>query len=300
MRRTLTLCVMMLALTAGLAQAAKGGNQLNKKPSAEPGTQAHVARWTRSAPTVDGELSPGEYSAAVPLHLTFNQRDRSSGILPGEQMADSKPIDLSYRVLITYDEDNLYIAFDVTDDVLIDDSDVERPWHDDVAEVFIDGDDVGNDYQLCSSCYNREGFQLLTDIGGDTLTQSAESIDWGTAVGFTNKGYVVEFRVALSSIDTQDGPGTSVPGPGSTIGFNVTVGDDDNGGVPYNDSGTDFVDPTDSYGAWDGDADGWSHRREDDWGSLYFAPTNGRGKIAGSALPHATWGGLKLETQGIR
>ena len=110
------------------------------------------------------------------------------------------------------------------------------------------------------------------------------------------RGYVVEFVFALSSIDIIDGPGEESPSAGSSIGFNVTVGDDDNGGFPYNDIfvGGPIVEPTDTYGAWDGDSANWRDKREGDWGTLHFAPpSNGAAKPIAYPSPSATWGQIK-------
>ena len=62
------------------------------------------------------------------------------------------------------------------------------------------------------------------------------------------------------------------PQAGDTIGFNVAVGDDDNGGSSYLRS--EPAPHTDSYTAWDGRSLGWYVFAERDWGNLYFAPHN--------------------------
>lgn len=112
----------------------------------------------------------------------------------------------------------------------------------------------------------------------------------------------MEFVFALSSIDIIDGPaGEASPSSGSSIGFNVTVGDDDNGGLPYNDLfvGGPIVQPTDSYGAWDGSSPNWKHSREIDWGTLHFVPRpKGLAKqVASPSLESSTWGQIKSEQE---
>lgn len=203
-----------------------------------------------------------------------------------------------------YDAENLYIAFDVKDDHIINDSPPNSPWFDDDAEILIDGDNVGNDFQVDTP--NKEGFQLLINVGGDTFSKAGnDPIDWEAAVGLSPYGYFAEFRIALSSIDTQDGDGELPHGPESSIGFNVTVGDDDNGGLPYDyvfDPEQKYItvhtEPTDNYGAWDGRSSGWEVNREDDWGTLYFAP---KAKKVTSIKPTdylkttMTWGHLKAQ-----
>jgi hypothetical protein len=132
------------------------------------------------------------------------------------------------------------------------------------------------------------------------MTVSMVGIDWQAAPGVCPHGYLVEFRIALSSIDTEDGGGEVPPGPGSYVGFNITVGDDDNGGFPYDvvfdpEQGfiIDHVEPTDGYGSWDGRSVGWLVSTEDDWGTLYFAPPL---PLAPSSVKvTATWASMKAK-----
>jgi hypothetical protein len=153
----------------------------------------------------------------------------------------------------------------------------------------------------------KEGFKVMYDVGGDAITRADVNTSstvpgfWDAAAGPRPRGYVVEFVFALSSIDIIDGGGEISPSSGSSIGFNVTVGDDDNGGFPYNDLfvGGPIVEPTDTYGAWDGSSANWFDRREDDWGTLHFAPRpNGAAKQIASPSPKAsTWGQIKSEQE---
>jgi hypothetical protein len=59
---------------------------------------------------------------------------------------------------------------------------------------------------------------------------------------------------------------------GDIIGFNVAVGDDDNGGPSYLREKPGAH--TDSFTAWDGRSVGWFVFAEADWGNLYFARRN--------------------------
>lgn len=130
----------------------------------------------------------------------------------------------------------------------------------------------------CIEAKNNEGFQLLTSVGGDRTTQPDHpNILWESRVGLNPRGYVVEFRIPLDSINTNDTswwtgghPGFRRPRPGDSTGFNVTVGDDDNGGDSY----LLPVCPahTNSYLAWDGSSQNWNFFSEQDWGILYLLP----------------------------
>ena len=128
---------------------------------------------------------------------------------------------------------------------------------------------------------NNEGFKLTTSVCNQSLTDPSNnpSIVWESRVGTCSRGFVVEFRVLLNLINTIDTswfsnlfPDNSFrrPQPGDVIGFNVAVGDDDNGGLSYVRS--EPAPHTDSFTAWDGRRDGWYVFSEADWGNLYLAP----------------------------
>jgi hypothetical protein len=165
---------------------------------------------------------------------------------------------------------------DVLDDQLHDDSD--QAWQDDNVALFVDGDRVANDVASFQQI-GSEGFGLLMDIGGDVVSVGLNfGTDWFASATTYPGGRIVEFRVPLTSIDTEDGPGMTPAGVGATIGWNITAGDDDNGGEP-------FESPDDSYGAWAGSYDNWLWNRESDWGRLFFSPTDAlRVAPAGQAL----------------
>ena len=82
----------------------------------------------------------------------------------------------------------------------------------------------------------------------------------------------MEYRISLDSINTIDTSwwsyyfpqsGFRRPHPGDTTGFNVAVGDDDNGGDSYVRS--EPGPHSDSYTAWDGRSVGWFVAAEQDW-----------------------------------
>ena len=246
----------------------------------ESGQQTYSAHWTDTPPVMDGVLSEGEYGAAIPLHVTFDQPTTTPGVIPPAFHPPDNTDDLSYTIYAMYDEDNIYIAVDVTDDIIFDDGpaygspgseweDFDLPFWDDCVELCIDGDDIGNDFQ---SGPGKEGFKVLVDVGGkDAYAHDGGPIENGLSVppfdycefapGLRPGGYVVEFMIALSWIDVIDGEGEAAPGPGSSIGFNVYVDDDDTGG-----------EGPDSFGAWDGNSSDFMSSREEDWGTLYLCP----------------------------
>ncbi len=246
---------------------------------AAAGTQTMVARYTRNPVTIDGVLGAAEWSAAIPVHVKANKPGGPPGVVPLLITPPRNQDDSSFTIHAMYDRDNLYVAVDVSDDILINDGPL--PWLDDDVEVFIDGDRLPGDLEagVFSGQPNNEGFQLITTVGNTRFTQppTLPSIVWESSAGRRPRGYVVEVRIPLNSINTHDTspwtggtPGFRRPQPGDTIGFNVTVGDDDSGGESY--QRTDLVPNPNSYIAWDGSSANWFFADESAWGTLYLAP----------------------------
>jgi hypothetical protein len=250
------------------------GGFLISSPAAVAGTQQITARASSRSVAIDGVFSPAEWSAAVPLHVKANQPGGPPGLVPWWIAPPDNQDDSSFTIYAMHDGSNLYVAVDVADNVLVNDS--FTPWLNDVVEVLIDGDRRPGDAEagVNSGQPNNEGFQLITTVGGnrDTQPPGLPSIVWESRAGRRPRGFVVEVRIPFSSINTHDTspwtggtPGFRPPQPGDTIGFNVTVGDQD---VP----GTGSYDYPNGYIAWDGDSANWHIFDEKAWGTLYLAP----------------------------
>ena len=279
-------CVLAM-LGNALAQVGTARNQI-------PGKQFMVARFTNRPPLIDGVFSPGEWVAAVPVYVDGNSPATPPGVVPSIGFPflfpPDSPTDSSFIIYTLYDDTNLYVAVDVTDDIVI--CDGPLPFLDDDAEVMIDGDRRPGDVHMALFCgsgnpncpspvVNKEGFKLTTSVCNQSLTDPSNnpSIVWESKAGVRPHGFVVEFRVPLDSINTIDTSwfsnpfpsfGFRRPQPGDTIGFNVAVGDDDNGGASYvRGEPAPF---TDSFTAWDGRSVGWYVFSESDWGNLFLAP----------------------------
>jgi len=278
---------LVVASTSALAQqgAAKTGI---------PGKQFMVARYTSTPPVIDGVFSPNEWRGALPVYVNGNTPATAPGVVPNIGLPylfpPDSPQDSSFTIYALYDDNNLYVAVDVVDDIVICDGPV--PYLDDDAEVMIDGDRRPGDIHMALACgstnpncpnpvINNEGFQLITSVCNQSMTAPSNnpSIVWESKAGRRPSGFVVEFRIPLDSINTNDTSWFSSPFPSSTfrrpqpgdiIGFNVAVGDDDNGGLSY--LRTEPAPHTDSYTAWDGRSVGWYIFAEQDWGNLYLAP----------------------------
>ncbi|MEW6753912.1 MAG: sugar-binding protein [Candidatus Latescibacterota bacterium] len=250
-----------------------------------------VAYPAAIAPVVDGRVLPGEYAQGVPVYVEFASNAVVPGIVPDWIPVPSSPADLSYTVHALYTSMDLHIAVEVADDVLRGDSGL--PWEDDDVEVYVDGDRVGDDMAIRGDLEGAEGFQVIMDAAGNPYSVGRQfGTQWFAAAAAAPGGYVVEFRIPLSSIDAESGAGVRAARSGDTLGFNITVGDDDSGGAPYEH-------PDDGYGAWSGRAEGWYYAAESDWGRLHLSPTpapplalvspNGSEVWAGSATYPIRW-----------
>ena len=281
----------------------------------EAGKQRMTARRTTKPVVIDGAFSPGEWSAAIPVHVDAVKPGQAPGLVPFFINPPNNQDDSSYTVYAMYDQDYLYIAVDVADDNIISDN-PEVPWADDVVEIFLNGDKQPFDLDAVRDIPdwfgvlpNNEGFQLDTSVGNSraVFPSSLVQVNWDSHAALRPRGYLVEARISLDSINTIDNswftnptlppadvdgdPTQSVPPgltftpvlrrpqPGDTIGFNVTVGDDDCGRQPGNPdifadsyNRTDLVTNPSSYLAWDGSSLNWYYADESAWGTLYFAP----------------------------
>jgi cytoskeletal protein CcmA (bactofilin family) len=225
---------------------------------------------TSATPVLDGQIGPGEYDDAIPVRVVFGEPTIAPGIVPNGIPVPTDEADMSYTAHLLYTPTDLYVAVEVADDRAQDDPDADPVWWDDSVELRPDGDRVANDIALGQP--NAEGAVIIVDIGGSTEGGSIgleHGSQWFAATSRHAGGWIAEFRVPLSSIDTEDGPGITPAGAGSTIGWNMVNGDDDNGGAPY-----EY--PDDSYGAWTGSYGNWYHARETDWGRLFFSPVPAR------------------------
>jgi len=236
------------------------------------GTQTMIAGRARSPVAIDGVLEPGEWSAAIPVHVAANKPGGPPGVVPAWIAPPDNQADSSFTIRAMYDRSNLYVAVEVADDVLVNDS--STVWLNDDVEILIDGDRQPGDFDAAFAGHpNNEAFQFSTTVGNNQLVAPYSftgepppyPLDWESRAAPSARGYVVEVRIALNSINTIDttggGTGFRAPHAGDQIGFNVAVGDQD---VP----GVGSYDPPNGYIAWDGDSANWSVFDEAAYGTL--------------------------------
>ncbi|MGB2864719.1 MAG: sugar-binding protein [Sedimentisphaerales bacterium] len=127
--------------------------------------------------------------------------------------------DLSASYKAMWDEKNLYLLVDVTDDSLKNDSD--EFWLDDCVEVFVDADNSksdsygNNDYQF------HFGWAEANPSMGESQHNQTEGVEF--AVGRADAGYRIEIKFPWTTLGVE-------PSAGKKIGLDVHVNDDDDGG----------------------------------------------------------------------
>ncbi|UCG55764.1 MAG: tetratricopeptide repeat protein [Phycisphaerales bacterium] len=127
--------------------------------------------------------------------------------------------DLTAGFKAMWDEDNLYLLVDVTDDRLVNDSD--EFWFDDGIELFIDADNSKsdsygqNDYQYCFQ-WDRNNPTMIEEKQGNTANVKFAMVS-------TANRYVTEVKLPWATLGVK-------PAPGRTIGLDVHIDDDDDGG----------------------------------------------------------------------
>ena len=119
-----------------------------------------------------------------------------------------------------WDQDNLYVLVDVTDENLTNDSGSDLWYEDDCIEVFINADNRKsdsydeNDYQFHFD-WDRNNPKMFEDEHGKT-----EGVEF--AMVTTENGYRTEIKFPWTTLGTK-------PSPGTSIGLEVHVNDDDSG-----------------------------------------------------------------------
>ncbi len=195
----------VFALAMQIQQAV---TKMENQPSsvAEPGPAA-VMPETKTAPNIDGQVdSCWADASSYALEKRYY-----------EPPASDADLSASFRTL--YDQDNLYVLVDVTDDDLENDS--EEFWLDDAVEVFIDADNSkGGQYDDNDFQYHI-GWDATSPARGESQHDNMDGVV--SAVAKTDAGYRVEIKFPWSTLGTW-------PVPGTPIGFDVQVSDDDGGG----------------------------------------------------------------------
>jgi len=181
-----------------------------------------------SAPTIDGVINLTEYPGAAEIKVnTFNA---IYDLPSGDDLWETN--DHSFSSWVVHDADAIYVAVDVTDDMLVNDtaaanSEDQSTWEDDSVEIFFDAqhDHAG---QWTPAREPFEGQYVFTANGAWRDNEAnnptfGANADWFAATTKTAGGYRIEFKVKKSALLN--------PVDGATLGFHIAVNDDD-GSLP--------------------------------------------------------------------
>src|SRR5690606_22575121 len=176
-------------------------------------------------PTGDGVINTSEYQGATEI-----RGDLHTAIFDIPSGDDAWPADdVSYRAWVVHNDDAIFIAVEVTDDIVSTDSaeagsEDSTTWEDDSVEVFFDPNnsrDNGRGTEL------YEGQYVITAAGACRDNEAnnptfGEDADWFAAATQRANGYSVEIKVNKTALlDPEDN---------TSIGFHIAVNDDDGGG----------------------------------------------------------------------
>ena len=252
------------------------------------GPRSYTAQKVTKSPIPDGKINPNEYSGAAEIHV-----NAQIGVVyvPGGD-DDLAVADLDYKAYVVHDNDAVYIAVDVTDDVLSSDSvaaqiaagkthaDGFSTWYDDSVEIFFDLDNSkrlgGADSSVLASGVFEGQYTLTpfnTQYNGSPSDQAVNGVQWFGKASITPTGYQIEFKIPKTTLGiTKDNV---------SIGFHIAVNDDDKVG--------DY-----SHVGWTGQA-----HNENTYGTLTLAggTTTTAFRVA-ETKPDAATGDLKLTWEG--
>lgn len=182
-------------------------------------------------PVIDGRVS--DWPALPSIELNRNTAYSFSG------RVDSLN-DLSAVIYSGWDDNHLYFAIQIKDDVLMADS--TDVWRDDGVEIGLDG--FHDQY-----AWGWDDHQYTIVVDGRMADRGVLTKDIRAAVLGTDDGYNVEVAIPMSKLI----PG--IPISGTVMGFTVGIHDDDDGGN------------WDAYLIWEGTN---TSSRPDQFGSLFF------------------------------
>ncbi|MGQ9493336.1 MAG: sugar-binding protein [Anaerolineae bacterium] len=190
----------------------------------------HCARLI-AAPIIDGQVS--DWPAVDSIDLNRNTAYSFSGRI-------DNPNDLSAIIRSGWDNNALYFAIQVKDDIVMADS--TDVWRDDGVEIGLDG--LRDQY-----AWGWDDHQYTIVVDGRVTDRGVPTTDIRAAVLGTTDGYNIEVAIPISKLL----PG--IPISGTVMGFTVGLHDDDDGGN------------WDAYFIWEGTT---TSSRPELFGSLIF------------------------------
>ncbi|MBI4663847.1 MAG: hypothetical protein HY735_34025 [Verrucomicrobia bacterium] len=188
------------------------------------GGRSYEAPKTK-APTIDGLIRPEEYAGANVIKI-----DPYTAIYDIPSGDDTfEPTDHGYSAWVVHDAEAIYVAMDVIDDKVVNDtadagSEDGTTWEDDSVEIFFD---ANHSHDAGRGSGQFEGQFVFTANGAwrdneANNPQFGATGDWFGATSKTAGGYQVEFKIKKSALFNPD--------DGSVIGFHIAQNDDDGSG----------------------------------------------------------------------
>jgi hypothetical protein len=173
-------------------------------PLAAGGTLHSVSLTT--PPVIDGQL--GDWPAAESIELTRYTAYSFVGTVDDTN-------DLSSLIRSGWDDQHLYFAIEVTDDVVVADS--TDVWRDDGVEIGLDG--LNDDY-----AWGWDDHQYTVVVDGRKTDRGTATSDITAAVYEHQGGYNIEVAIPMSKLLSGS------PISGTVMGFTIGIHDDDDGG----------------------------------------------------------------------
>ena len=193
------------------------------------GGRTIVAPKVSTAPTIDGVIDLSEYPGAV--EQIVNQYTGNTSTEDDAWEAG----DLEMSAWVVHDEDYIYVAVDVLDDVIVNDTvpasgpSDGNTWDDDGIEIYFDSDETNrHNYFGPAHLPRHEGNYNITSnnaFGGPPtgpVYGDDPDADYYSLITLTDDGYQLEFRIKKLAL--------TIPGEDvlmDTFGFNFSANDDD-------------------------------------------------------------------------
>jgi len=218
-----------------LADSATAANAGKKLPWETPA----LVLPTTKPPTIDGRVD--EIWQNAPRYKLEHVAKAFASGEPASKPAS--PADLSANWRALWDENNLYLLVEVTDDKLVNDtsptqaitvpsgSEVIPWWYDDAVEVYLDAANAKpEEYGEHDAHYHFDWDKTKPTLGLHNRTLNQDIINQTSpvdgvefAMETTDKGYRTEIKFPWAKLHGK-------PAAGASIGIDVHVSDDDDGG----------------------------------------------------------------------
>lgn len=142
-----------------------------------------------------------------------------------DSISDEADFSAQYKML--WDDQGIYVLVEIHDDIL--ENDQDKIWKNDMVEIYFDMDNSKNILKPGASwnvsSYDDNDYQFAVTVGEATVSGGPEDADVAFGSDLTTSGtYMLEFHFDWADLGLA---GALIEG--DVIGFDITVGDNDNG-----------------------------------------------------------------------